>query len=144
MGTRRLDHCNIRTLCFAETVRFYEDVLELQARPAPMLPPGSRPNWLHDAADNPVIHLTSVDPADPQGSYARLSRYRGADPLAAFQGSGAIDHIAFQCEGYEDMRGRLHDRGIAFVENAFPEAGLRQIFVRDPNGITLELNFTGS
>lgn len=142
MRISRIDHYNIRTLCFAETVRFYEEALGMQAGPAPMAPQGSRPSWLYDNSGNPLVHLTSIDPEDPSGHYARISGYRGNDTDAAFHGSGAIDHMGLACEGYEEFRDRFTKLGIQFVENSFPEAGIRQIFVRDPNGITLELNFT--
>lgn len=143
MTVVRLEHYNIRTLRYAETVSFYEDVLGLKAQVAPMMPPGSRPSWLYDASGTPVVHLIAVDPADPEGTYARASRFRGTvDSEATFQGSGAVDHVAFQCEGVEEFRARLENHGVPFFDNAFPDVGIRQLFIRDPNGIAIELNFT--
>ena len=141
MAVRRLEHCNIRTTKYAETVKFYDDVLAMKARRAPMAAEGTPPTWIYDDSDAAVIHLTPVDPADPAESYARIVRYRGGEPDAAFEGSGAIDHIAFECEGYEDIAARLRSMKIDFVENAFANFNLRQIFLKDPNGVTLELNF---
>jgi hypothetical protein len=88
-----------------------------------------------------AIHLTPVDPADPAGSYAKIASYRGEDAGVAFDGSGAIDHIAFDCEGHEEIKARLEGLKIPMVENAFPALNFQQIFIKDPNGITLELNF---
>jgi len=141
MVVRRLEHCNIRTTKYAETVKFYDDLLGMKVRRAPMAPADLPPTWIYDDSGVAAIHLTPVDPNDVLGSYARIGRYRGGDPNPAFEGSGAIDHIAFECEGFDGMRARLEGLQLAFVENAFPSAGLRQLFVQDPNGVTLELNF---
>ena len=41
------------------------------------------------------------------------------------------------------MQGKLTTRGLLFKTGAFADLGLRQIFVDDPNGVTVELNFRG-
>ena len=43
----------------------------------------------------------------------------------------------------ENMVARLKARGIDHRVNNMQFAGLKQIFVTDPHGISLELNFTG-
>ncbi|MET0293627.1 MAG: VOC family protein [Phenylobacterium sp.] len=139
MVVRRLEHYNIRTTRLDETLRFYDQALGMKAGRPPMAPPDFPTTWIYDDSGVAAIHLTPVDPADPQASYARISRYRGGEPDAAFHGSGAIDHLAFECDDYDAVRARLQAMALAFVENEFP--GLRQLFVKDPNGLTLELNF---
>jgi catechol 2,3-dioxygenase-like lactoylglutathione lyase family enzyme len=138
---RRLEHYNIRTTKFAETVQFYDDVLGMKAKTPPMARKDGPASWIYDDSGVAAIHLTRVDPADPVNSYARAAKYRGAEPDASFQGSGAIDHVAFECDGLDEFKGRLRLQQVPFVENSFPTAGLHQLFVKDPNGITLELNF---
>ena len=104
----------------------------------------SPPSWIFDDTGAAVVHLLGVDAADPEGSYAKMSQFRGgADTMdpPSFRGSGAIDHIAFQCENYDEVLARLKSRKIPCAENDLSRFGLRQIFVKDPNGITLELNF---
>ncbi len=42
------------------------------------------------------------------------------------------------------MRGvlaKLESRGIHFWKNTVPDVDLRQLFVEDPNGLRIELNF---
>jgi catechol 2,3-dioxygenase-like lactoylglutathione lyase family enzyme len=141
MMIRRLEHYNIRTTKYAETVKFYDDALGMKVKHAPMASPESPPSWIYDDSGTPVVHLSPVDPKDPAGSYAKMAQYRGADPDAAFEGSGAIDHIAFECVGFDEIKTRLESMKAKFVENAFPSFNLKQIFVKDPNGVTLELNF---
>lgn len=139
----RLDHCNIRTLDLPATIGFYSDVLDLK----PSFFPGSsdRGAWLHDSTDRPVIHLVAVDPADPAGSIAAIRGMRGEDgggfEPTMLRGSGAIDHIAFECTDYEAMEGRLQALDLRYTANEVESIGLRQLFVSDPNGITVELNF---
>src|ERR1700733_8421579 len=98
MLVRKLEHYNIRTTKFEETVRFYVDVLGMRNDRAPMAPPDFPASWIFDDSGVAAVHLTPVDPADPAGSYAKISQYRGGEPDATFQGSGAIDHVAFECE----------------------------------------------
>jgi catechol 2,3-dioxygenase-like lactoylglutathione lyase family enzyme len=141
MVVRRLEHYNIRTTKFAETVKFYDEALAMKAQRAPMAPADSPATWLYDDSGVAAVHLTPVDPADPAGSYAQIAQYRGGEPNATFEGSGAIDHVAFECEGYDEIKTRLQSMNLQFVENAFPGFNLRQIFLKDPNGVTLELNF---
>ena len=144
MKIHRLEHYNIRTTRFEETVRFYDDVLGMKCKRAPMAPESMPPTWIYDDSGTPVVHLTPVDPADPEGSYAKIaSQFRGAAEDVAFQGSGAIDHIAFECEGYDEILARVESKGLHYTPNDFSQFGLRQIFITDPNGVTLELNFRG-
>jgi len=141
MMVHRLEHYNIRTIKFDETVRFYDDVLGMKAKRPPMVPEDAPASWIYDHSGVPAIHLTPVDPADPAGSYARIAQFRGGDPDATFEGSGAIDHVAFECEGFDEIRTRLELLKVDYAENSFPKFNLKQLFFKDPNGVTLELNF---
>jgi catechol 2,3-dioxygenase-like lactoylglutathione lyase family enzyme len=138
---RRLEHYNIRTTKFEETVKFYDDILGMKCKRSPMTPADYPATWIYDDSGIPAVHLTPVDPKAPHESYAKIAQYRGVDPDAAFHGSGAVDHVAFECEGYDEILGRLESKKVKFAKNEFPDINFRQLFVRDPNGIMLELNF---
>jgi len=143
MLIRKLEHYNVRTTRYDETIRFYVDVLGMTATSVPGMNQ-EKPSWIVDGSGVAAVHLIVVDPADPEGSLARVMAFRGGykgEGPPPLKGSGAIDHIAFQCEDYDTLAGRLRAAGLDFHENAVPQAGLRQIFVEDPNGVTLELNF---
>lgn len=144
MQVRRLEHYNIRTAKFTETVRFYVDVLGMRAAPPPGLPADAPPSWIYDASGTPAVHLIGVDPTDPEASYAAKSGFRrGLNEQVAptFSGSGAIDHIAFECADFDAALARVTALGLPFAQNEVAAIQLRQIFLQDPNGITLELNF---
>ena len=42
------------------------------------------------------------------------------------------------------MTARLEARGIPARQREVPGLGLRQLFVQDPNGVTIELNYPAS
>jgi catechol 2,3-dioxygenase-like lactoylglutathione lyase family enzyme len=122
MSVGVLDHVNIRTRQLADTVRFYQDVLGLES--------GDRPNftfpgaWMYSEG-KPVVHLVDISPTDePQKP-----------------DSGVVHHVAFVSRGFASMKQRLQSNGMAFDARQVPGGATWQIFVRDPNGVTIELNY---
>lgn len=138
MALRTLDHCSIRTLDLEASRAFYVDVLGMKEGDRPDFPfPGA---WLY-LADQPVIHLVGVDPDDSRG----LVEYLGRDiDLDTLLDGGSLDHIAFCATDAHDMIRRLKKNNLPFRERQVPNMDLSQIFVEDPNGITIELNYFGS
>jgi catechol 2,3-dioxygenase-like lactoylglutathione lyase family enzyme len=121
MGLERMDHYTVRTTELARTREFYVDVLGLVDGYRPNFAfPG---NWLY-LGDFPVVHLIGLDPA--------------ADSPV---GSGAVDHIAFRAVDLTGMHAHLADLGVDWRDRTVPDQSLRQVFVEDPNGVVIELNF---
>ena len=136
MALTSLDHCSIRTVKLEETRDFYVDVLGMQDGERPNFPfPGS---WLY-VDGRAVVHLVGVDLDDPKG----LEDYLGAVDVAALDGSGAFDHVAFRAEDPKTLMKRLDGLEVPYRERKVPDMDLFQIFVEDPNGITVELNYFG-
>ncbi|HVN44452.1 MAG TPA: VOC family protein [Steroidobacteraceae bacterium] len=131
MRVEALDHVNIITADVAGTARFYAELLDLEPRDGP--PPLTHENarWMYDRAGRAILHINALD--CPR-AYEREVR---AGP------TGALHHIALRCSGYEEMRSRLQRDGIRHQLNEVAAAGLRQIFLLDPNQVLLELNFFG-
>jgi catechol 2,3-dioxygenase-like lactoylglutathione lyase family enzyme len=117
-----LDHYNVSTRELGATIRFYEGVLGLVNGPRPPFDfPGA---WLYSEG-HPVLHLNDISATDtPQRP-----------------DSGVIDHIAFGSRGFEATKKHLTQKGIPFRVNEVPNSPRRQIFVRDPNNVLIELNF---
>jgi len=132
MPVRTLDHVNIRTADVPGTVAFFRDVLGLEARAAPGSPDIDHGCWIYDPGERPIIHIGPVDGRYPSD---------GAMPFAASRGSGAVHHVALECDGLPDMLKRLEAAGLEIVRKDFGSAGLIQLFVEETNGIMLELNF---
>ena len=125
MGLKRIEHYNIHTSRLNETVEFYDKVLGMKAGDRP---PFSFPGaWIY-LGDTPVLHLVDVT-GDRQSDRKGL------------HGTGALDHIAFEATGLPEMRTKLARDGVKFQERIVPRSGVTQIFVEDPNGLTLELNY---
>ncbi len=119
MAVSSLDHYTINTADLDASVAFYAEVLGLRngERPAFDLPGA----WLY-CGDHPVVHLIGGD-----------------RPTNA--GTGAIDHIAFRASGLGEYKRRLNALGIPFKERDVPDQPLHQVFLEDPDGVTIEINF---
>jgi catechol 2,3-dioxygenase-like lactoylglutathione lyase family enzyme len=117
-----LDHFNIRTRKLAETVSFYEDILGLEK--------GARPNfafpgaWMYSEG-KPVVHLVDI---------SRTEEAQKPD-------SGCVHHVAFVSRGFDGMKQRLESKSMRFEARQVPGGDLWQIFVNDPNGVMIELNY---
>jgi catechol 2,3-dioxygenase-like lactoylglutathione lyase family enzyme len=135
MSLSSLDHCSIRTVKLAETRDFFVDILGMADGDRPTFPfPG---NWLY-VDGRAVVHLVGVDPDDPSG----LEQYLGGKVDAeSLDGSGAFDHIAFRAKDAGPLIARLKEKGYPYFERQVPSMNLHQVFVEDPNGITIELNY---
>jgi catechol 2,3-dioxygenase-like lactoylglutathione lyase family enzyme len=132
MRVSQLDHVNIVTDDLPGTAKFYADLLDLEARDGP---PPSKPEdvkWMYDDAGRPILHLNRASFFKPLGREAKP----GPD-------TGALHHVALRCEGHEEMIKRLKARGLEHAVQDIGSIGLKQIFVVDPNGVLLELNFFG-
>ena len=135
MGLAKLDHYSIRTPRLDETRRFYAEVMGMHEGPRPAFPfPGA---WMY-IGDAALVHLVGYDPADTEG----LKSYLGDKPLG--DGTGSIDHVAFVANDLPALKARLDKARIGYRERTVPTLNLHQLFVEDPNGVTLELNFPDS
>jgi catechol 2,3-dioxygenase-like lactoylglutathione lyase family enzyme len=107
---------------------FYIDVIGLHEGPRPRFRSGSSGYWLY-AGERDVVHLT-VDPKAAEGAAS-------TPPHAGF------DHVAFACRGLADALHRLHEAGIDFRVDQVDDLHQVQLFLHDPAGTRIELNFTG-
>ncbi|MGB0570473.1 MAG: VOC family protein [Alphaproteobacteria bacterium] len=138
MSLSTLDHCLIRTVKLDETRDFYVDLLGMIDGDRPDFDfPG---NWLY-VDGKPVVHLVGVDPEDPSGLIEYLGGDIDAATLDGSGGFGAFDHVAFRAKDPEKLMARLEKQGVRFRERKVPDLDLFQIFIEDPNGITVELNY---
>jgi catechol 2,3-dioxygenase-like lactoylglutathione lyase family enzyme len=134
MPVTELNHYFVRANDLEKTRAFYCDVLGFSVMPRPTFPfPGY---WL-GVNGKIQIHM------GPDGIDNAETYYLGTPKHAATDHAGVIDHIAFVCSEPGDFIRRFKERAIEFRPRSFPEFDLYQIFVTDPNGLTIELNFFG-
>jgi catechol 2,3-dioxygenase-like lactoylglutathione lyase family enzyme len=69
--------------------------------------------------------------------------YVGSPPDAATSNTGIVDHIAFLADKPDEFRHRFDTMQIQYRGRALPDFDLYQIFLKDPDGLTIELNFYG-
>jgi catechol 2,3-dioxygenase-like lactoylglutathione lyase family enzyme len=122
---RALEHVLVLTDDLEATRAFWCEALGLEVGERPDLPfPGY---WLY-ARGVPCVHLAE-----------RAAYEAHATTLGLEAAAGPVDHVAFSAEG-DEVALRLAASGIEVVCNEIPEAGVRQLFLTDPNGMRVEVN----
>ena len=126
MPLTRMEHLLVLTDDIDGTKDFYCRALGLEVGERPPLEfPG---HWLY-VEGVPCIHVADRD------AYTAHSERLGipASP-------DAVDHVAFNGNDYAEAVARLEREGVEATTNAVPGAGLRQLFLEDPNGLKIEIN----
>ena len=127
MPLHALNHYTIRAKDLQATRDFYVDVLGLPEGDRPPL--GFPGYWLY-VGDVPTVHLMG-----DRGARDAHHPPRQSGP------TGLFDHIAFSCTGLAEMKARLASHHVTFEERVIPRDRQTQLFMSDPDGIGVELNF---
>jgi catechol 2,3-dioxygenase-like lactoylglutathione lyase family enzyme len=132
-----IEHYLVAAEDMERTRDWYRDVLGMQEGWHPDF--GFPVYWMYlDGKD--VVHIgrSARQASDNQKAYlGRLAQDSGA-------GTGALDHIAFRSTGLKETLAHLRRHGVAFSERRANGQALYQLFMYDPNGIKVELNFDSS
>jgi catechol 2,3-dioxygenase-like lactoylglutathione lyase family enzyme len=113
------NHFNIMTGDLERSRRFYREVLGLQdGKRPPFRRPGA---WMY-IGEHAVLHIST----------GRASTTQQSD---------AFDHIAFSATDIEGTLARLRRHGVPYKE--YPDPEVCQVFFHDPDGVEIELQFTG-
>lgn len=117
-----LDHYTIRASADTvdECVAFYTTILNLRIGFRPPFPVAGF--WLY-TGEQPIVHLL-VDGGD--------------DECGA---PSCLDHIAFSCVNLPLTIRKLEDLKIDYRSNYLADVDQYQLFVADPAGLSVELNF---
>jgi catechol-2,3-dioxygenase len=123
MSVLDIDHYNLRVpkenidaLC-----SFYTSVIGLTVGHRPLKSFGY---WLY-AGKKSLLHLSLVS-VDEQREYDKQN---------------AFDHIAFSCSDLTEFEARLTKSEVSYKRNVITETGQIQLFLHDPLGNKIELNF---
>ena len=99
---------------------FYVEVLGLSVGHRPSL--GKNGYWLYQGK-NALLHLSEDNAID------------------ITQTGGCFNHIAFRCQGVRETLDTLKSEQVEYELREIPDLNQIQIFLRDPCGIRVELNF---
>lgn len=114
------DHVNIRTNNLDAMIAFYSEVLGLRLGDRPAFPfPGA---WMY-LGDVAHVHLVGLDAPQKSG------------------GDIALEHFAFRAKGLTEFTKRLSANGVAFSTSDVPNASIRQVNFRDPDGNHIHVDF---
>jgi len=125
-----LQHYTIEPSNLERTKKFYCAVLGLkngERRPLGF------PGYCLYSGGVPTVHL--LGPRKPrEGIVVRGTKKK-------FEDTGRFDHIAFAASNIAGVRRKLKARKVKFREQVIPRTGGQQIFLYDPDGVGVELNF---
>ncbi len=133
MPLSHLEHLLILADDVEATKDWYVDVLGFRVGEHPDF--GVHVYWLY-LGDGDVLHV--VQAAD-EGAPGDAKAPPASGDIAS--GGRPIHHVAFRASGLAEMRAHLEAGKIEFLEQQASNQNLYQIFLRDPNGVTIELNF---
>lgn len=125
MAIEQLEHYTIRCRSLEATRDFYRDIIGLSVGPRPDFDFAGY--WLY-CGGVPIVHLVEAEKGE-------------AGAAGGVHPTGALDHIAFRGSDPDSTIAKLKQHDIKFRTNDVPDFRLRQIFVQDPDGILVELNF---
>lgn len=124
MTTKGLNHVNLRApRDMLDALKdFYCDVVGLEVGPRPPFPAFGY--WLY-AGGRAVVHLYQA----------------GAEEVRQTNVETTFDHVAFDCEDSAAVEALLQQRGVRYRKAIVPASRQLQLFVADPAGNKVELNF---
>ncbi len=133
MPLNGLQHILVQTADLEATKDWYVKVLGFEVGPHPDFK--FPVYWLYlDGKD--VLHLT----IGGRNVSENRKAYVGQQSEATY-GSGVVDHIAFRATGLAETMAHLEAEGIEFTRRQASNEASFQLFLMDPNGLKVELNF---
>ncbi|MDY7537060.1 diguanylate cyclase [Undibacterium sp. RTI2.1] len=131
-----LNHINIKApSALLERVRdFYCSVLGLQTGFRPAFQ--SHGYWLY-AGDSCMIHLSELTEFihNDSDAMAVVGTTLGTT-------TGYLNHVAFACQDLSQSKAQLELFGVSYTVKTVPETKQTQLFLIDPAGVGIELNFS--
>ena len=134
MPLTELNHYFVRAKDLERSRRFYCDALGFEVMPRPDF---AFPGYWLGVGGRIQVHMGQDGIAD------EATHYFGTTRASARDNAGVVDHIAFQGTDPEGMARRLAALGLPTRTRHIAPIALYQIFVTDPDGLAIELNFPG-
>ncbi|MSQ68263.1 MAG: hypothetical protein EXR83_08735 [Gammaproteobacteria bacterium] len=132
MPLSTIDHYFVFTKDLEASRHFYETVLGFAVGVRPPFP--FKGYWLY-LDGRPRVHLGEAE------STAGQAYYSGEPESTRAANTGNLDHVAFQASDFPSFRAHLDGLKVAYRHREVPQFNIQQLFIKDPDGVTLELNF---
>lgn len=130
MPLESLDHYFVYASDLETSRQFYGDVLGLEQGPRPDF---DFPGYWFYLENRPVVHVGNDQFA---GGFVKDGEKRTITGP-----TGPVDHIAFRGNDIEGFESRFKAQQLDYQRQEIPDFRLSQLFVKDPDGVTIELNF---
>ncbi|MET0987654.1 MAG: VOC family protein [Steroidobacteraceae bacterium] len=131
MSIVELNHFFVRANDLDQSRRFYCEGLGLEQLPRPDF---SFPGYWLGVAGKAIVHMGPAE--DPTAE-----QYYSSSGRTGAQHASAVDHVAFSANNPEQFVRRLRGLGLEPKTRYIADFKVFQLVVKDPNGITVELNF---
>ena len=136
MPLSHIEHFLVAADDIDATRDWYARVLGMRCGPHPEF--GFPVHWMY-LGEVDVVHIGPSARAAGENQKRYLGRTSGKS--AQEDGTGAIDHIAFRATGLRATLEHLRKEKIQFSQRRANGQALFQLFLYDPNGIKIELNY---
>jgi catechol 2,3-dioxygenase-like lactoylglutathione lyase family enzyme len=134
MTISHIEHFLVAADDIDATRDWYARVLGMKPGPHPDF--GFPVHWMY-LGDTDIVHIGPS--AKQAGEIQKKFLGRTSQDIGA--GTGALDHIAFRATGLRGMLEHLKKEKISFTQRRANGQALFQLFLYDPNGIKIELNY---
>ncbi len=136
MPLSHIEHFLLQTADMEKTRAWYVNVLGMRVGPNPDFK--FPVFWLY-LGDKDVVHVTvgGKDISENRKEYV-------GQQSEVIEGTGVIDHLAFRATGLRGMIAHLKKLGVDFKQRQVDDEGLYQLFMFDPNGVKIELNYSNA
>ena len=134
MPISHIEHFLVAADDIDATRDWYARVLGMKSGPHPDF--GFPVHWMY--VDN--IDIVHIGPSAKQAGEIQ-KKYLGRTSQQSAEGTGALDHIAFRATGLRQMLEHLKREKVPFTQRRANGQALFQLFLYDPNGIKIELNY---
>ena len=134
MPVSHIEHILVTADDIDATRDWYARVLGMTSGPHPDF--GFPVHWMY--VDN--IDIVHIGPSAKSAGEIQ-KKYLGRTSQKSEEGTGALDHIAFRATGLRAMLQHLRREKVPFSQRRANGQALFQLFLYDPNGIKIELNY---
>ena len=134
MPLKHIEHFLVAADDLDATRDWYARVLGMTPGPHPDF--GFPVHWMYVNG----VDIVHIGPSAKQAGDIQR-KYLGRTSQDSGSGTGALDHIAFRASGLRAMLEHLKRERVPFSQRRANGQALFQLFLYDPNGIKIELNY---